>query len=46
MKLVGVRLDPAATMTVIVTEPCSRSRDLAETASIDPVGTTTVLWLT
>jgi hypothetical protein len=44
-KLAGVGLDPDATVTVIVSEPCSRSRDLAEIASIDPVGRTTVLWL-
>ena len=36
----------AATMTVVVAEPASPSRELAEAASIDPVGTTTVLWLT
>ncbi len=45
MKLVGVGLDPMATVTVIVSEPSSGSRDLAEIASIDPVGRTTVLWL-
>jgi hypothetical protein len=46
MKLVRVRSDPATTATVIVAEPCSRSRDLSEAALIDPVGTLTVLWLT
>jgi hypothetical protein len=45
-KLVEIHLDPAAATTVIVSEPCSRSRDLAETTAIDPVGTTTVLWVT
>jgi hypothetical protein len=33
-------------MTVIVAEPASPSRELAEAASMDAVGTTTVLWLT
>jgi hypothetical protein len=46
MKLVGIALDPAVKKTLIVTEPCSRSRDLSQAALIDPVGTTTVLWLT
>jgi hypothetical protein len=46
MDVVGVRIDPAATMTVIVAEPASPSRELAEAASFDPVGTTTLLWLT
>jgi hypothetical protein len=46
MDVVGLRIDPAATMTVVVAEPASPSRELAEAASIDPVGTTTVLWLT
>jgi hypothetical protein len=45
-KLVGIGLDPAATKILLVTEPCSRSRDLSEAALVDPVGTTTVLWLT
>lgn len=46
MELVGVHIDPAATMTVIVAEPCSPSRELSEAASLDPMGRTTVLWLT
>lgn len=46
MKLVGIGLDPAAKEYLIVTEPCSRSRDLSQAALVDPVGTSTVLWLT
>ena len=46
MDVVGLRIDPAATMNVIVAEPSSPSRELAEAASMDTVGTTTFLWLT